>query len=46
MKDNGLSINQEKLNDATYSFSNSDLLNDKYILVRKGKKKYSLIIVK
>lgn len=46
MKDNGLSINQEKQNDVTYAFSDADLLNDKYILLRKGKKKYSLIIVK
>ncbi len=46
MKDNGLSINQQKQNDSNYSISNAELLNDKYILVRKGKKKYFLIIVK
>ena len=46
MKDSGLSINQQKLSDATFVITNEDLLNDKYILVRKGKKKYSLIIVK
>jgi len=46
MKDNGLSINQEKQNDALFIVTNSELLNGKYILVRQGKKKYSLIIVK
>lgn len=46
MKDNGLSINQEKQNDANYTFTQADLINDKYILIRKGKKNYSYIIVK
>ncbi len=46
MKDNGLSINQEKLNDQNYTVSTNDLINGKYILVKKGKKNYSLIIAK
>ena len=46
MKDNGLSINQEKQKDANYSITESDLINDKYILIRKGKKNYSYIVVK
>lgn len=46
MKDNGLSINQEKQNDALFTVSNSELLNGKYILVRQGKKNYSLIVAK
>jgi len=46
MKDNGLSINQEKRNNPEDTITASDLLNDKYILVRKGKKNYSLITVK
>ena len=46
MKDNGLSINQEKQNDANYTMTSADLINGKYILVRKGKKNYSLIVVK
>ncbi len=46
MKDNGLSINQEKQNDPNYNISANDLINDKYILIRKGKKNYSLIVVK
>ena len=44
MKDNGLSINQEKQNDPNYTVTSNDLINGKYILVRKGKKNYSLII--
>ncbi len=46
MKDNGLSINQEKQNDVQYTVTTDDLINDKYILIRKGKKNYSYIIVK
>ncbi len=45
MKDNGLSINQEKEQNTEKTFNNNDLINDKFILVRKGKKKYSLIII-
>ncbi|MBN2892948.1 MAG: tyrosine--tRNA ligase [Bacteroidales bacterium] len=46
MKDNGLSINQEKQNNAEYVVTENDLLNNKFILIRKGKKNYSYIIVK
>lgn len=42
LKDNGVAINKEKVK-ATYEISISDLLNDKYILVQKGKKNYFLI---
>jgi tyrosyl-tRNA synthetase len=43
LKDNGLSINKQKVNDA-YQITSSDLLNDRYILVQKGKKNYYLVI--
>lgn len=46
MKDNGLSINQEKQNNANFVITTDHLINDKYILIRKGKKNYSYIIVK
>ena len=46
MKDNGLSINQEKQKDVNYTISEADLINEKFILIRKGKKNYSYIIVK
>ncbi len=45
IKDNGISINKEKINE-NFVFSEKELLNDKYILVQKGKKNYFLIIVK
>jgi len=46
MKDNGLSINQEKQNNQLYNVTENDLINNKYILIKKGKKNYSLIIAK
>ena len=45
MKDNGLSINKEKLNDMDAIIDSKYLINNKYILVQKGKKKYFLVIV-
>ena len=44
MKDNGLSINQEKVQDPEQIINATDLINEKFILVRKGKKNYFLII--
>lgn len=44
LKDNGVSINKEKVKD-TYEISKADLLNEKYILVQKGKKNYFLVKV-
>ncbi len=45
MKDNGLSINQEKEQNVEKTVTEADLINNQFILIRKGKKKYSLIIV-
>ena len=42
----GFSINKEKVTDAYTSVSADMLLNDKYILVQKGKKNYFLIIAR
>lgn len=42
----GLSINKEKVNDIYAPASLDMLLNDKYILVQRGKKNYFLLIVK
>jgi len=44
LKDNGVSINKEKVKDS-YEISTADLLNEKYILVQKGKKNYFLVKV-
>ncbi len=42
---NGLSINKEKISDPYAPSSTDMLLNGKYILVQRGKKNYSLLIV-
>jgi len=42
LKDNGVAVNKEKVKDS-YEISSKDLLNDKYILVQKGKKNYFLV---
>ena len=43
---NGLSINKEKVTDINLPASEDMLLNDKYILIQKGKKNYYLLIAK
>ncbi len=45
IKGNGLSINKEKFTDIEGTINKSFLLNDKYILVQKGKKNYFLVKV-
>jgi tyrosyl-tRNA synthetase len=42
LKDNGVSVNKEKAKEES-QISTSDLLNNKYILVQKGKKNYFLV---
>ena len=44
IKNNGLSINKEKISDDNYKISDN-LKFDKYILLQKGKKNYTFIIV-
>ena len=45
MKDNGLSINKEKVQNTETIINQDFLIKEKYILIQKGKKKYFLIIV-
>lgn len=45
LKENALSINKTKITE-DYICNDSDLLNNKYILIQKGKKNYYLIIIK
>lgn len=45
LKDNGVSVNKEKVKD-DFVVSDKDLLNGKYILIQKGKKNYFLVVVK
>ena len=42
----GVSINKEKLADANQVLTAADLLDEKYLLVQQGKKKYFLVIAK
>ena len=44
LKDRGVSVNKEKIGEE-YVFSGEDLLNDRYILIQKGKKNYFLVSV-
>jgi tyrosyl-tRNA synthetase len=41
----GVSVNKEKLAEADTLISSTSLLNDKYLLVQRGKKNYYLLIV-
>lgn len=40
----GVSVNKEKVADATQVFNTENLINDKFIVVQKGKKNYFLLI--
>ncbi|MDE5787564.1 MAG: tyrosine--tRNA ligase, partial [Bacteroidaceae bacterium] len=42
----GVSLNKEKLQDFDRLITSADLLDQKYLLVQQGKKKYFLLIVK
>jgi len=44
IKDKGLSINMEKFLNPDEPINKKHLINDKYIVIRQGKKKYSIII--
>ena len=46
VQNGGLSINKEKVTDFELQFTQDMLLNDKYVLVQKGKKNYYLLIAK
>ena len=45
VKSNGFSINKEKVNDEKAVIDTASLINDKYLLLQKGKKDYCLIEV-
>jgi tyrosyl-tRNA synthetase len=45
LKDNGVSINKQKVTEST-TIGTNDLLNGKYVLVQKGKKNYYLVVGK
>ena len=45
IKGGGLSINKEKINDENHQVKQDDLLNNRYLLIQKGKKNYHIIKV-
>jgi len=45
LKENGVSLNKEKISD-TFVVNLSSVLNEKYILVQRGKKNYYIVVVK
>ena len=45
IKGGGVSLNKSKIDDESYSVGLSDLINNKYILIQKGKKNYYLITI-
>lgn len=42
LKENSISVNKEKVSDA-YSITSEDLINDKFVLLQRGKKNYFLL---
>lgn len=44
LKENSISVNKEKVNDSK-EISTADLINDKYLLLQRGKKNYFLVKV-
>jgi len=45
LKENSVSVNKEKVT-ADKKLSEKDLINDKYVLLQRGKKKYFMLVVK
>ncbi len=45
IQQNAISLNKEKFADAAGMVTTQHLINDKYLLIQKGKKKYYLVIV-
>jgi len=43
IKGGGVSLNKSKIEDESYSVGMTDMINNKYILIQKGKKNYYLI---
>lgn len=43
LKDNGVRLNKEVVQQADYMVTTTDLINDRFILVQKGKKNYFLL---
>ncbi len=44
LKQNSISVNKEKVNEQ-HTITNSDLINDKFVLLQRGKKNYFVLII-
>lgn len=44
LKQNSISVNKEKVNEA-YMITSADLINDKFVLLQRGKKNYFVLVV-
>jgi len=44
LKQNSIAVNKEKINEA-YRITQKDLINDKYVLLQRGKKNYFVLVV-
>ena len=45
IKQNAVSVNKEKISDQEYKITTDDLINDKFVLLQKGKKNYYVLRV-
>ncbi len=45
IKQNAVSVNKEKISDQEHKISETDLINDKFVLLQKGKKNYYVLKV-
>lgn len=44
IKGGGVSVNRQKIDNAEQVFTDSDLVNDRYLIVQRGKKNYFLLV--
>jgi len=45
LKENAISVNKEKVKE-DFSITAADLINDKFVLLQRGKKNYYVVVVK
>ena len=45
IKQNAISVNKEKISDEEYKLTSDDLINDKFVLLQRGKKSYFVLNV-
>jgi len=45
LKENSISVNKEKVKE-DYKITTNDLINDRFVILQRGKRKYFLLLVK